>query len=62
MKGGDYMFTVTINNMPNVEPEKYVVARYCDGEWWYYGMYDNKEKAYAVSEEVGGYVFEYIKE
>lgn len=56
------MFTVTINNMPNAEPEKYVVARYCDGEWWYYGMYDNKEKAYAVSEEVGGYVFEYIEE
>ncbi len=59
------MFTVKINNMPkDVEPEKYVVARYCDsdGEWWYYGMYDNKEKAYAVSEEIGGYVFEYIEE
>ena len=56
------MFTVKINNMPNVEPEKYVVARYGNKEWWYYGMYDDKEKAYSVSKEVGGYVFEYIKE
>lgn len=50
--------TVTINNVPEYAKEKgkYIVARYVDGEWWFYGAYD-KGTAGNVATDVGGEVF-----
>lgn len=50
--------TVTINNVPEYakEKSKYIVARYVDGEWWFYGAYD-KGTAGNVATDVGGEVF-----
>ena len=50
---------VKINNMTGVAKDKaYVVARCVEGEYWYYGAYNDVVKAYAVAEEIGGEVFE----
>lgn len=50
--------TVTINNVPEYAKEKgkYIVARYVDGEWWFYGAYD-EGTAGNVATDVGGEVF-----
>lgn len=50
--------TVTINNVPEYakEKDKYIVARYVDGAWWFYGAYD-KGTAGNVATDVGGEVF-----
>lgn len=50
--------TVTINNVPEYakENDKYIVARYVDNEWWFYGAYD-KGTAGNVATDVGGEVF-----
>ena len=50
--------TVPINNVPEYAKEKgkYIVARYVDGEWWFYGAYD-KGPAGNVATDVGGEVF-----
>lgn len=50
--------TVIINNVPKYAKEKgnYIVARYVDGEWWFYGAYD-KGTAGKVATDVGGEVF-----
>ena len=50
--------TVTINNVPEYakEKDKYIVARYVDGEWWFYGAYD-EGTAGNVATNVGGEVF-----
>lgn len=33
-----------VNNLPD-EIEKYVVARVCDGELWFWGTWDDKDEA-----------------
>lgn len=44
-----------INNVPNyAKVYKYIVARYADGGWWFYGAYYSKEKAVAVATEING--------
>lgn len=45
-----------INNLPT-EYKNYVVARYCDDGWWYWGSYDALDKAYLAAEDVDGQVF-----
>ena len=49
-----------INNVPPYAEEeiaegKIIVARYVDGEMWFYGTYD-KDRAYEVADEIGGIV------
>lgn len=50
--------TVTINNVPEYAKEKgkYIVARYVDNEWWFYGAYE-EGTAGKVATDVGGEVF-----
>ena len=49
---------MTINNMPAHAMEKsYIVARLVDNEWWYWGCFDNAEKACEVAVVVTGWVF-----
>ncbi len=52
---------VTINNIPDYAKTMpgYIVARKADhGELWFYGIYENKEKASYVSREIDGICFE----
>ena len=40
-----------INNLPSwVNADNYVVCSMVDGELWFYGAYNNKEKAEEVAE------------
>ena len=43
------------NNLNALLP--YVVARLCDGEWWYWGGWDDCYEAHQVACEIGGKVF-----
>ena len=49
---------IKINNQP-AEASKYefIVARKCDGEWWYWGAYKNGFHAADAAAEIGGVVF-----
>ena len=44
-----------INNMPK-EHERYAVCREFDNELWYWGSWDDKDKAECVAENIGGVV------
>lgn len=46
---------VTINNTPDYMENKsgFVVARYVDGELWFYGIYETYKRAAWVAEEIG---------
>ena len=50
---------IVVNNVTDGE-EKYVVARYCveDNQLWYYGRYEDPDRAHDVAEEIGGLVLE----
>lgn len=50
---------VEVNNMPN-QTEKYVVARYSEdtNSLWFWGSWEDEDKAEAVAEEIGGLVLE----
>ena len=44
-----------INNLPNYASEySMVVARYIDGEYWFWGAYNDGSKAEKVAFEIGG--------
>ena len=46
-----------VKNIPNyAKVYKYIVARYADGGWWFYGAYYSEEKAIAVATEINGIV------
>lgn len=48
-----------INNMPTYAKDyKYIVARYVDGEYWFYGAYNEKDRAMRVALQVCGTWFE----
>lgn len=48
---------MTVNNMPTYAKEyNYIVARECDGEYWFYGAYETADRANRVAVEVGGVV------
>ena len=47
-----------INNMPEYANDyKYIVARICDHELWFYGAYDDEATAKTAVDEVDGVVF-----
>ena len=46
-----------INNKPD-ETQKYIVATNVNGEWWFWGSYNNMFKARTVANDIGGSVFE----
>lgn len=46
---------MTINNMPNTT-KKYIVARRVDGELWFWGSWDDRDRANEVALEIGGEV------
>ena len=48
-----------IKNYPTYADDfEFVVAVYIDNEYWFYGAYDDRNKANMVAKEVGGSVFE----
>ena len=44
------MCNAIVNNLPE-NPERYIVARLSNCELWYWGSWDNKEKAEKAAEE-----------
>lgn len=36
---------------------EYIVARWVDGDWWFYGAWNDMERAYGVAFAEGGQVF-----
>ena len=51
---------VSVFNLPP-DYKKYVVARYVDGKLWFWGSWDDKDRADEVAEEIGGIVTERIE-
>lgn len=48
-----------INNYPSYELDKYTVIRGSNHEFWFYGTYDDLDKAVKAAEEIGnGYVIQ----
>ena len=46
-----------INNIPEYANEyKYIVASDIDNELWFWGAFNDEDKAYAVASEIGGQV------
>jgi len=48
---------VFINNLPN-SLKRFVVARNCEGELWYWGTWDNVHDATAAAIDISGLVYE----
>jgi len=54
---------IKINNLPlcacaNLNLlQPYIVARLCDGEWWYWGQWEDGYEARQAAYEIGGMVF-----
>jgi hypothetical protein len=46
---------VTVNNLPD-EPKRYVVARVIDGELWFWGSYEDEDRAKQAAKEIEGVV------
>lgn len=45
---------VTILNVPNYAPKyQYWVVRFCDGHLWYYGGFDDENRAIEAADFVG---------
>lgn len=47
---------MTINNMPKDTTEKYIVARRVDGDLWFWGAWNDRNRANEVAMEIGGEV------
>ena len=42
--------TTNINNVPNYASEyEYIVAKYVDGEWWFWGAWNDLDEAIAAA-------------
>ena len=49
---------VTILNVSSYALDyKYIVARYVEGDWWFYGAWNEADRAYAAARAEGGQVF-----
>lgn len=48
---------VEVKNADKVS-EKYIVARECDSELWFWGEYGNRQRAEIAAKEIGGIVVE----
>jgi hypothetical protein len=46
---------VTVNNLPD-EPKRYVVARVIAGELWFWGSYEDEDRAKQAAKEIEGVV------
>lgn len=56
------METIKINNKPAYADDyEFIVARNCDGEWYFYGAYSDGFVAERVSIEIGGIVFHNVR-
>lgn len=52
------MAMVEMFGVPEYASEyEFVVARECDGEWWFWGAYDEHGRAVQAALEIGGRVF-----
>lgn len=49
---------IEISNMPQDVTERYVVFRVASGSAWYWGAYDNLNRAIEVAREVDGAIAE----
>ena len=51
---------VEVRNMPDVSSKPYVVARFDESTnaLWYWGAWDEEERANEVAKEIGGLVLE----
>ena len=49
---------IEISNMPQDVRERYVVFRVASGSAWYWGAYDNLNRAIEVAKEVDGAIAE----
>lgn len=48
-----------INNLPNYANEYHlIVCNVVDNELWFYGAWNDREKAYSVAKEIDGIVVE----
>lgn len=53
------IYQVEVNNVPDNHYDfKFMVARYCHGELWYYGVYDEYDRAIAARDEIDGIILE----
>ena len=53
---------INIHNMSaNAHNYEFIVARFCEGDWWFYGAYNNGWKAEQVAIEVDGMVFHNVR-
>ena len=53
------MLKSIINNLPEYAIYyNYIVASVCDSNLWFYGAWDDEDKAYEVAEVIGGVVIE----
>lgn len=51
------MLNLIINNLPNYATEYgYIVASVVNGNLWFYGAWNNADKAYKVARNIGGAV------
>ena len=53
---------ITIRNMSeNAHKYEFIVARLCEGEFWFYGAYRDANRANACAKEVDGVVFHNVR-
>lgn len=51
-----------INNKPKyADYYEFIVARQCDGEYWFWGAYEDGFKAETVAKEIGGVIFHNVR-
>lgn len=53
------MGLVEVHNKPNT-CRKYIVANVCNSELWFYGSFDNKDRAFEVALELNALVVENV--
>ena len=50
---------MTINNMPTYAKDyDYIVVRRVDGQYWFWGAWNDRNRANEVALEIGGITFE----
>ena len=53
---------ININNKPAYADDyEFVVARECDGEYWFWGAYSDGFKAEQAATEIGGVIFHNVR-
>jgi hypothetical protein len=46
-----------INNMPEYAKDyKFIVAHFCDGAYWFFGAFNDENKADEVANMIHGYI------